>query len=414
MARPRTGAIGALLAAGLVIAGAAAAEPELPLAILQENQGLSAVTTDVAVSPDGRHVYASGADFLVVLRRLPDGKLAFVEEHLLGREGVRVVVPPDGRGVLALASEAGEAGVVSFRRNEADGTLTWVEVEVAELGGSVSDLATSRDGQRVYVTSPGYDALVVYARDAETGALAFAQRIENTDPGVSGLGIPRLLAVSPDDRHVYVSGRRQAQDEPPVFLDTIVLLRREPDGSLSFVESLDVDAFLSDLAADMDLTPDGAELLVLDGGAFPGAGAALRRYTRDPGDGRLSFLASRPIEEPGFFAGTLAWFAQRPDGRRVFFAGISSGPPGLPVMAWSRDEAGGMAPIARVETGRIIASGVSSPDGRYLYTSTALGVRVLVPEPGAAPGALAALAALGLRRRASRRRPPRARASARA
>lgn len=417
----RAGAIGVLLGAGFALAALApaapvAAEPELQLAVLQNDQGLSDVTSDVAVSPDGRHVYASGdifttsPGFLVALQRLPDGKLAVTEEYPLGPAVTRVVVPSDGQGVLALASAGGLAAVMSFQRNEADGKLTWVEDETAQLGNSVEALAASGDGRRVYVTSPGQNALLVYARDLEAGTLTFAQKIRNTDPGVTGLVIPTLLAVSPDDRHVYVSGLRQDGVE---YHDTIVLLRRELDDSLAFVEALDVDAFVSDLAVDMHLTPDGAELLVLDGGKLPDGGAALRRYARNPADGRLSFLASQPIEDPAFFVGSLDWFAVRPDGRRVFFSGISMIPPiAGPVMVWSRDEAGLLAPIAKVGAG-ISAHGVTSPDGRYVYTSNARAVRVLVPEPGAAPAAAAALAALGFSGRAQRSR-PRARASARA
>lgn len=413
----RAGAIGGLLGAALALATPAVAEPELQLAVLQDDQGLSDVTSDVAVSPDGRHVYASGdifrtsPGFLVVLRRLPDGKLAVTEEHPLGPGVTRVVVPSDGQGVLALASAAGAAAIISFQRNAADGKLTWVEDEGTQLGGSVEALAVSRDGRRVYVTSPGQNTLLVYARDVEAGTLAFAQKIGNSDPGVTGLTIPTLLAVSPDDRHVYVSGLRQDGEE---YRDTIVLLRREPDDSLTFVEALDLDVFASDLAVDMHLTPDGTELLVLDGGKLPSGGAALRRYARDPADGRLSFVASQSIEDPVFFVGSVEWFAVRPDGRRIFFSGIAMVPPIVaPVMAWSRDEAGLLAPIVKVSAG-ISAHGVVSPDGRYVYTSNARAVRVLVPEPGAgAAGAAAVLATLGISRRVWQRR-SRAGASARA
>lgn len=389
-------------AALLAIAAPAAAEPEPQLALLQDGQpGISAVSTDVAVSPDGRHVYASGASFLLALRREADGRLAFVEEYVLSAPGTRVTVPSDGLGVLALVQAAGAAAVVSYRRNGADGKLTWVENEAENLTSSTYALATSRDGARVYVTSPSQDGVVVYARDAATGLLGFAQRVREDDAGVSGLVDPNHLAVSPDDRHLYVAAFLQDGQE---FRETIALLRRETDDSLTFVEALEV----GELAATVGLsgllvTPDGAELLALDGANLGNGVAAVLRFARDPGDGRLSFVGEEPIAAPGFFAGYVSWFALRPDGARIFFGGVSSAEPvGTPAMAWSRGDAGALAPLARVETGVISESGVTSPDGRFLYTSTALGARVLVPEPQAAGAALAVLAALALSRRSRR------------
>lgn len=407
-----------LLGALLALAAPAVAAPEPPLALLQEGQGLALLSrrsTDVAASPDGRHVYAACGLGTLAFRREADGKLAFVEEYPLNTPETRVVVPADGLGVLAIATSAGVGGIVSFLRNGADGKLTFVEAEAENLQASAYSLAVSHDGRRVYVTSPGQDAVVVQSRDPQTGVLAFVQRIRASDPGVSGLVDPTWIAVSPDDQHVYVTAFAQDGAE---LRPTIVLLRREPDDTLAFAGALETGALAAGAIGlgDLLVAPDGAEVLALDSGALPGGGAALLRFARDGAGGQLAFTGKEPFEASGFFAGVLNWMALRPDGRRVFSGGLRSTPAGGVALTHERAAGGALTPLASLPIGAgglvVTSRGVVSPDGRYVYTSEAQGVRVLVPEPRAA--ALGAAAVLALSRRRARRARPPVRASARA
>jgi 6-phosphogluconolactonase (cycloisomerase 2 family) len=410
---------GSALLACLLLAAArpVAAEPEAALVLLQDGQGLaglSRISKDVTASPDGRHVYATSDAYLIALRRQRDGRLAFVDEYpLFEGPGTRVVVAPDGRHVLVAAVTASEAALVVYERDVESGALAWIETESADLGGSAAALAIARDGTRVYVATPKQDALVAYARDAESGLLTFAQRIHEGDPGVSGLIAPHDVVVSPDDRHVYATGFVEGQS---AFVATVALLRRAEDGSLAFVEA--GTAGLEDLGVGGPLAllvaPDGGELLALDGGQVGGADATVRRFARAAADGRLSFSEGEPLAS-ALFAGTASWFALRPDGRRLFVGGFSLAPVGAPALAYDRDEAGALTPVARVEPGGgYNGRGATSPDGHFVYTSQASGVRVLAPEAGGgAAAAVAGLAARAFSRR-ERRGPRRARASARA
>ncbi|HSJ98779.1 MAG TPA: beta-propeller fold lactonase family protein, partial [Myxococcota bacterium] len=389
--------MGALLA---LAASPAAAEP--PLALLQNGQGLAGISrqsNDVAVSPDGRHVYAATNDWAITFRREADGRLAFVAETtLLPWFGRRVAVTPDGAHVLVLVDTAGAAAVVVYARDTTTGALTFVEIEAEQLGGSASSLAVTGDGERVYVASPDQGAIVAYARNPASGLLAFAQRVGEGDPGVAGLLTPGHLAVSPDDRHLYATSFVEQGEE---FAPAIARLRREDDGSLSFVGADETglqDPSAEAGPADLLVAPDGGELLVLDGGIPNGPGAAARRFARDPEHGTLAYVGSEPLTEPGVFEGELDWFALRPDGRRLFAGGYNFGdaicgaPVCVPVVTWTRDGAGALAPLGRVESsGGIGAHGVVSPDGRYVYATPAQGVRVLVPEARGASAALAAL-----------------------
>ncbi|HEY8493673.1 MAG TPA: hypothetical protein VIN04_07235 [Myxococcota bacterium] len=413
--RTRGAPFGALLGA-LALAAVAAAEPRL----VQDGQGLEGLqrkTSSVAVSPDGAHVYALSDVYLLALRREADGTLEPIEEYpLLDGEGRRIVVPPDGLGVLALIhANVGQSVVRSYRRNPVDGKLTKQEDESENLGSSPFALATSHDGTLVYVSSYGNDGVVAYARDAATGALQFADRVRNQDEGVSGLVDPTWLAVSPDDRHVYTVGL-EGEDE------TIVVLEREEDDTLSFVEALRIDdSFATQRPLDaLAVTPDGEELLALHGApAVANPHPAVLRYARSAADGRLTFVGAESLSRPGFAGvrGLVWWFALAPDGRRLFLDWISTVEPiGNAMTEWKREEDGALTPVANVPVASTQGlAGVVSPDGAWLYTVPAQGVRVFsVPEPaGAAAAALAALAALAARPRA-RRAPPPARASARA
>ena len=421
MARPRVraraGLLGALLAVLGPVAGGASAEPRL----VEDGQGLAGAqhrTNAVAVSPDGAHVYAVTKVFLLAMRREGDGTLAMIEEHeLSGVEGRRVAVPSDGLGVLALVDTGfGDWVVQSYRRNPGDGKLTKQEDESENLGAGPRELVPSHDGALVYVTSWGHDGVVVYARDAATGNLEFAQRVRQEDDGVSGLVDPTWLAVSPDDRHVYVVGSVDGAAE------TLVLLERQEDDTLSFVEALEIDeSFASQSALNgLVVTPDGEEVLALHGAPLVvGGNVAVLRYARNASDGRLSFTGAESLSRPDF-SGTFftPWFALAPDGRRLYFDWLSEVSPKVPSLTeWERGGDGALTPLASVpiENGVASFAGVVSPDGAWLYTVPAQGGRVYaVPEPaGAAAAAPAALAALAARRRARRARPL-ARASPRA
>jgi DNA-binding beta-propeller fold protein YncE len=418
--RSRAGRGAAGLVGALLLVAAAAEATAAELTLLQDGQGLAGFSrrsSDVAVSPDGRHVYASAPAWTIALRRLPDGRLARLEgedvgEYPLNTPGARVAATADGGGVLVLVSGAGVASVVSYRRAADTGRLTFVENENANLMGSAFALAPSHDGTRVYVTSPGQDGVVVYGRDPATGALGFVQRVRQQDAGVDGLWDPNEIAVSPDDRSVYVSAFRKDGAE---FRETVAWLRREGDGTLRFLGALETGPLSgSPGLADLRVTPDGAELLALDGGQLGVASAAVLRFARDPEDGRLAAPIRAPLDAPGLFAGTAAWLGLRPDGARLFVGGLSLVPTAGLVVAYARDADGALAPLDAVDVGVVSGRGAVSPDGRAVYTSAAQGVRVLVPEPrgaGAAPGAFVALILLRRLRRPARRDRARAPAS---
>ncbi len=190
----------------------------------------------VAVSPDGKSVYvASAGDHAIVHfeRNTTTGALthqgcimdtggtagcARTENGLGGAWGV--AVSPDGKSVY-VASFSDKA-IVRFERDTTTGALnpqgcfmdtggTAGCLDTADgLAGAFS-VAVSPDDMSVYVASSNDDAIVRFERDTATGALTHRDCVMDTGGTAgcaqtkNGLDGARGVAVSPDDKSVYVA-----------------------------------------------------------------------------------------------------------------------------------------------------------------------------------------------------------------
>jgi DNA-binding beta-propeller fold protein YncE len=205
--------------------------------------------SDLAVSPDGKNVYvaAPDSDAVVVLDRDPeDGRLtqssgndgcvaaAGVSGCQEGRvidEPTSVVVSPDGKNVY-VGSEGPGGGIAIFKRDENTGDLsqessaagcvnaTGTECAdgLAEMVG-LQTLAISPDGHTLYALSPTRDAVTLYSRDPETGALEPESAPTGCIAGAPvdgcavaiGLGEPTALAFSSagEGENAYLASERR-------------------------------------------------------------------------------------------------------------------------------------------------------------------------------------------------------------
>jgi 6-phosphogluconolactonase (cycloisomerase 2 family) len=190
----------------------------------------------VAASPDRRHVYATGEidDTLVVFSRdATTDQLSFVaaeakEDHVGGVDGLdgatAVVVSPDGLHVF-VSSRVDDALAV-FARDASLDDLRFIEAEFATNIGPWLDgataLAVSPDNKHVYVAAEIDDAISVFTRDIQTGEVEFAP-----GAGASGLNGASAVTVSADGRHVYATSRHD---------NAVTLFVRNPiTGTLTFV-----------------------------------------------------------------------------------------------------------------------------------------------------------------------------------
>ncbi|MEX2188993.1 MAG: beta-propeller fold lactonase family protein [Pirellulales bacterium] len=172
----------------------------------------------LAISPDGKHLYVAGAtdNALAVFRRdSASGNLTFAAVLVDGQGGVTtlgvarsVAVSPDGRFVFAEAEL--DNAVTTFRRDAATGLLTVASIArsgTAGIGGMNGPTAVvvSPDGQRLYVASSGDDALVAFDVDRISGVLVYREHLSY--PTTSGLDGAAAVALSPDGDHIYVAGQ---------------------------------------------------------------------------------------------------------------------------------------------------------------------------------------------------------------
>jgi DNA-binding beta-propeller fold protein YncE len=202
----------------------------------------------VAISPDGRNLYASTEESIAIFDRDPTtGELtqpagaagcitSSREEYLScsrgkGLGGFGIAISPDGLNVYV-----GSHPVTVFDRDPATGALT--QKTVSEGTKSVAgDVIVSPDGKNVYVSTYEPDRLISFDRDPATGAL-------NRVPGRAGCisekgngGCRRGrefsvfdLSISPDGRNVYgATSHGPGQGD----YGAVTILDRLPDGTLA-------------------------------------------------------------------------------------------------------------------------------------------------------------------------------------
>lgn len=238
------------------------------LSFVGRNTGISAAF-NVDITPDGRHVYAASPGGLVYAfaRDADTGLLTETGSFGTGGGGtggfVSLSVSPDGAYIYAVGGSP--SGLVVLARDSGTGALEVIQdlkdnVDGNALGqlygpqiSPINNIATSSDSRFVYVTSTADNAVIVFARDATTGLLNTQQILANSE--VPGLQATSSLLLSPDDRFLHVSGQGAHS--------LVVLSRDATTGLLAHVETItDGSAGVNAIAGVRSLanSPDGRYL----------------------------------------------------------------------------------------------------------------------------------------------------------
>jgi len=376
----RWSVIGLTIVSSVLFTSPVAAGPGDHLEFLQAEVGVNGLENSqgVAVSPDGRNVYATGLfdHALVVFARDPAaGEVWAVDLHQDGigdvdglNGALGVAVSPDGRSVYVAGS--GDDALAVFARDSQTGELSFVEFHQDGIGGvngldSATEVAVSPDGRSVYVTGYWDDALAVFARDSQTGELSFVEFHQDGVGSVDALDGSFAVAVSSDGRSVYVTS----------VLDNAlgVFARDTSTGELSFVEFYQdgfggVDGLY--LARGVAVSADGRSVYAIGQGD-----KALAVFARDLSTGELSFVEFHQDGVGGVGGLNGAWYiAVSPDDRSVYVTG--SYDDALAVFA--RDLSTGELSFVEFQqygVGGVVglsdAKGIAvSPDGRNVYSSS--------------------------------------------
>ncbi|MFZ0042217.1 MAG: beta-propeller fold lactonase family protein [Solirubrobacteraceae bacterium] len=321
----------------------------------------------VAVSPDGRNVYATSlvSRAVVILRRnrrtgaltqLGTGSGCIADSATPGCTTGRaldgpdiVAVSPDGKSVY-VGAFAGSALAV-FSRNPSTGALTQPTdatgcfVNTPTSGcttalalGSPEGVTVSGDGKNVYVAAPGSDALDTFARNTSNGTLT--QATDGTgcisSSAVAGctLGIQMAgadaVVVSPNDGDIYVTSlvsntvtafTRTSTGQPVQLTGTSACNINVLAVGCSLVRQLNG-------AEGLAVSPDGANLY-----AVAYTSGALDVFNRNSGSGAVTQKSRAPgclvgSATPGCTPARALHGASSivvsPDGRNVYAAAFKS------------------------------------------------------------------------------------------
>ena len=227
--------------------------------------------SDAVVSPKGAHVYVSaelGKSIQAFERSQIDGSLTFLGDikqgDISGGQPVKglnrvmaLAISPDGRNVYAAGKN--DNAVAVFHRTVTTGSLCYQECFKDGQGGvdglnCVLDVTVSSDGKHVYACGYKDNAVAVFARDPYDGRLTFVERQKNGQGGVVNMKGPVVVTVSPNGKHVYVGASGH---------DAVVVFNRNSStGALTFLTSYRNGIDGLDGISGIAVSPRGSELLV--------------------------------------------------------------------------------------------------------------------------------------------------------
>ena len=287
----------------LVCEGVAPPSPPLapPPAELNSIQSANALdgAYDVAVSPDGLHVYVTSYvdDTLTVYARdTSNGALAYV----MSTNNVDMIGPamlevsPDGNQVYVTAIDSDS--FLIYQRDASTGVITLQDVYTeGDGGGTVTGLnypygiTVSPDGRFIYVASFLSNAIVTFYRDADGFVGYQGALVDNAN-----LFYAYIPVISPDGKHVYVSGGATSSSPDDGYVTAYE--RNSLDGSLTLIDHhydgellgcyYIICLYLNGLSGAWGITvsPDGAQVYIASY-----YDDAVTRFNRSLFDGKLTF-----------------------------------------------------------------------------------------------------------------------------
>lgn len=312
------------------------------------------------LTADGAHIYVTNhlAKGIETFSRDAVTGLPTRESGIFGFEHATSVVEAAGGSHIYAAGPEFD-GVIGLSRDAVTGDLTQVTQAIDTLGSvtglaDAHDLALSPDERHLYVVSPTAHAVVAFERALGTGALSWIETETNGAGGVSDLAGARAVHVSADGLNVYVA----AHDD-----DAIAVFARDlATGELSFVGAAvngvsGVEGL--DGANSLVTSPDGLHLY-----AASAIDDAVAVFARSDTSGTLSLLQvlrDGVLDVDGIDGASSVLLSA--DGRFLYVSGVDE--PGIGV--FTRDLVSGLLTQTDSEIDGILGSQV--PPGDALQNS---------------------------------------------
>lgn len=250
---------------------------------------------DVAISPDGNHIYVAAAtsESVALFVRDSNGNLSF-GGALVGEDGLggiaALAISPDGLHLYTAGTTDGQIGV--FQRDPSSGLLT---AKTASTFANVDGIFA--DQLFVYASSSADDKILAFERDDASASGTFGlltkrsqEYVDGATDGsantIDGLQGVSALALSADGNHLYAVASTD---------NAIATFSRDlGTGDLTFIESLtDDDAAIDGLdgAVAIAVASDGQHVLA-------GGDDGLSVFRRNVNSGRLTFEVYGAADNP--------------------------------------------------------------------------------------------------------------------
>ena len=329
--------------------------------------------SDVTLSPDGRFLLATGRRDDAVTsfaREMYFGSTTFDQEFVDDSGGVFNLAAPsaiaasaDGRHVYVTGAFDNSLSVFGYDASNDGWQFIPSDSQEHNVGGvfgleNPTDVAVDPLSETVFVTASSSHSLAIFERDASTDDLVFVTAKEN-GVAASNLQGASAVAVSPDNRHVYVAS--QISDSVTAFHNAA--------GFAQIGSWIDGSGGIDGLngASGVAVSPDGAHVYAT---GFNDNAVAI--FGRDGATGALSFIGY--VKDGQLGADGLAGasdVALNPAGDRLFVAGALDNA----VALFRRSPVTGLLVFLEHKKPPVGLRGASaltaSPDGLFVYAACA-------------------------------------------
>jgi hypothetical protein len=348
---------------------------------------------DVAISPEGSTVYATGSsanfsfgdDWITGAFDAASGETRWSRREQPAdselSQGTRLAPSPDGSRVFVIGKteQGAKADYTTLALDAATGQRLWGR-RYNGPGASYDfplGVAVSPDGSRVFVTGwsegigTGYWDWATVAYDAATGHRVWAQRLNG--PG-NGSDTTSSIAVSPDGSRLYITGSIEISTSDT---DYLTIACDADTGARLWARRYDGSANSFDFATAMTLSSDGSRIVVTGYSRGIGTSDDYATIAYDARDG--ASLWDVRYDGPGHDSDEAESIAINPDGGSVVVTGRSAGAQtGADFGTAVYDMATGTLVWARRYktigvNDDIARSVVTSPDGATVYVTGSTG-----------------------------------------